>query len=357
MKRPHLVHFLAIETKDSLNVRAFATYLTQKPGPFWDPRFLVQISPLNSIGLLRSYRFRFQFIGQDSQKNVIFSKTMESDPFGVFTFKIPLIAGGQRAQRLTVYDIGTYPGLELHVGTYLPLILESPKKIVITDFDRTLVETKYSTSAEIYRSLTEPLSSYPAVPASVTLLKDYITRDYHPFVVSASPHFYEDAIRDWLYQHEIFTAGIFLKDYRSFFSPRYGMLRPKDVHAQGLHKLGRLLDIILMTGAPDEVALLGDTFESDLIIYLAFASILHNEYPPWFIWNELKREEPFRLVGRQHSHLLNKLYSVSNILRDAKVKPRLNIHIRAKNREEIEHTEMTMDFLAKKLPLVNFYLP
>jgi hypothetical protein len=156
----------------------------------------------------------------------------------------------------------------------------------------------------------------------VNILKKAIHQGHHPFILSASPHFYEDAIRDWLYKNNIFSAGIFLKDYRQFFSFLEGDLTAKDIKGQGLYKLNHLLDILLMTGVPDELILMGDNFESDPIIYLTLAKILTMNIDPWIIWNSIKDEETFLLKRKQNSQLLNKIFQIDNLLiRRKKDKP------------------------------------
>jgi hypothetical protein len=137
---------------------------------------------------------------------------------------------------------------------------------------------------------------------------------HHPFILSASPHFYEDSMRDWLYKNNIFSAGIFLKDYRHFFSFLEGELTTKDLKAQGLYKLNHLLDILLMTGIPDELVLMGDNFESDPAIYLTLARILREDVDPWVIWNSIKEQDIFQLKKKQNSQFLNKIYQLDNML-------------------------------------------
>ena len=150
--------------------------------------------------------------------------------------------------------------------------------------------------------------------SSVEILHRYIRRGHHPFILSASPHFYEDAMRDWLYKNNIFSAGIFLKDYRHFFSFLDGELTTKDLKLQGLYKLNHLLDILLMTGIPDELVLMGDNFESDPTIYLTLTKILREDIDPWVIWNEIKEQDIFQLKKKQNSQFLNKIYQLDNLL-------------------------------------------
>ena len=166
--------------------------------------------------------------------------------------------------------------------------------------------------------MTKPLKAFPDVKKSIELLKSFIKKGYHPFILSASPHFYENAIRDWLYQNKIFTAGIFLKDVRQVFSLWDGDLSPKDITHQGLYKLNQLLDIINMTDIPDELVLMGDNFESDPVIYLAFSQMLQNKEDPWVIWKNLKAHKDFNLSKKQDAKFLSKIFQIKTLINNRK---------------------------------------
>lgn len=291
------------------------------------PRF-----PIQAYKLLRGSAFQIKIVGLKSNQEVAFKKSFETDGFGNLSVKIPIRDLDIKA--LQVYEVGKEPGLELHLGTFIPLEILNPKKIIICDFDKTLVDTKYSTTSEVYRSLTKPLEYFPTVVKSVDILKQYIAEGFHPFILSASPHFYEEAMRDWLYKNQIFTAGIFLKDYRQLFSLFEMDLTPKDLKIQGLYKINHLLDILLLTGIPDELVLMGDNFESDPIIYLSLTSLLLETQDPWQLWNYLRKMDAFQMNKKQNSILLNKVYQISNLLmargEKGKAKTQIKIYIRKK---------------------------
>ena len=316
MKRPHLVHFLAIITDDSINIKASITMkenvISKKRD--LDLAILTPHFPIQALRLLNAYEFTLKIVGMTKDQEEIYKKSFESDSFGNFNFKIPLTEERSRIEILQLYEVRKRPGLDLHLGTYIPLRIYSPKKIIICDFDKTLVDTKYSTTKEVYRSLTRPLEEFPTIVSSVNILKKAIHQGFHPFILSASPHFYEDAMRDWLYKNNIFSAGIFLKDYRHFFSFLEGDLTAKDLKGHGIYKLNHLLDILLMTGVPEELILMGDNFESDPIIYLTLAKILTLSIDPWIIWNSIKDESIFQLKRKQNSQLLNKIFQLNNLL-------------------------------------------
>lgn len=314
MKRPHLVHFLAIVTDESISIKASITMKENLIAQNLDLDIPTPKFPMQALRLLNAYQFTMKIVGVTKDQKEIYKKSFESDSFGNFNFKIPLTPERSEIEMLHLFEVRKRPGLELHLGTYIPLRIFSPKKLIICDFDKTLVDTKYSTTKEVYRSLTRPIDVNPTVTSSVNLLHRYIKTGHHPFILSASPHFYEDSMRDWLYKNNIFSAGIFLKDYRHFFSFLEGELTTKDLKYQGLYKLNHLLDILLMTGIPDELVLMGDNFESDPAIYLTLAKILREDIDPWVIWNSIKEQDLFQLKKKQNSQFLNKIYQLDNLL-------------------------------------------
>lgn len=328
MKRPHLVHFLAIESQDKLNIRALVSYVHRKGGLFFeesDEEF-DPTSPWESLGLLQKREFLLKIVGHDAFDKEIFRRTYESDSFGGLNLKIPL-STQQRITHLQIFELNSHPGMEMHLGSFIPLKLPDPLKLIISDFDKTLVDTRWSSAKELYTSLRRPLEYFPSVSKSIQTLKDYTQKGHQPFLVTSSPHFYENAIRDWLYQNKIYTAGIFLKDYRHFFSIFEGDLTPKDLKSQGFYKLNHLVTILLMTGVPSELVLMGDGFESDPTIYLTLAVLLKGQVHPWRLWNNLRSSETFRLNNKQNSRFLNKIYQLDHLIKK-NARPEVKILIR-----------------------------
>jgi len=222
MRRPQLVHFTGIESDEYIHIRASMSYSSQAKFQILEElnqnlKEIVPTKPIQSLGLLSSNEFRLKVIGltENDQESTV--RSFDSDSFGNFNFKIPQPERG-KAQKLKLFETKSHPGLDLLIGSFIPTKINTPKKILITDFDKTVVDTRYSTMRELFQSLRNPVSYFPAVESSIELVSGFIKEEYQPFVVSASPHFYENAIRDWLYQHQIFTGNIFLKDYRNFFS-------------------------------------------------------------------------------------------------------------------------------------------
>lgn len=325
MKRPHLVHFLAIQSNNSLNIRAAVTMKENDIAQGIELDSITPRFPIQAFRLLNAYKFVLKVIGLDDQQNEVFKKEIESDSFGGFSFKIHLNESIDKTKALQVYEIGKRKGLDILLGTFIPLKMDSPNKVIICDFDKTLVETKYSNVKEVYRSLTEPLDSFPTLDNSVSILRGQIDKGFHPFILSASPHIYEDAMRDWLYKNRIFTAAIFLKDYRKVFSIFDQGLAPKDLKHQGSYKLGQLLDILTMSGVPNELTLMGDNFESDPLIYISLSSIVRHEMDPWEVWQRLKKHSAFSFTSKQDTEILNKIFHLQSLL-DGKGKD-INIKI------------------------------
>lgn len=333
MKRAHLVNFLAIKNKEDLSLRASLTMKENFHSQAIDfekfqPRF-----PIQAFKLLKAYDFKIKIVGRDDSRNFLFSRELESDSYGCFNVKIKNIENLEKLHAIELYETSKSPGLEILLGNYIPFEIGDDKKIIICDFDKTLVDTKYSTAEEVYKSLTSPIEKFPTVEKSVNILKDFIGKNFHPFILSASPHFYEDAMRDWLYANNIYSAGIFLKDYRKVFSILEGDLTPKDIKVQGIYKLNHLLDIIYMTGIPKEIVLMGDNFESDPMIYLTFYELLCTRTEARETWNRLRVHEAFRLGHKQDSLLLNKIYQLKDLVQRTPYRPKIQIFIRKKAQE------------------------
>ncbi len=332
MTRPDIIHFVAITTEMNINIRAYISFKKAE-----SKSVLKSPSPLESITMLIPIKFNITLIGIDCLQNNVYKGSFESDNYGMFDFKIPLNQKTNKISFLQIYETSTHPGIELYMGSFIPIKLEKIKKFIICDFDKTLIATKYSTARELYNSLTSPLAKFPRIEKSISLVKNYISKGYHPFIVSASPHFYENSIRDWLYKNQIYTAGIFLKDYRRVFSPIDKTITPKDLKNHGFYKLDHLVNILNMAGIPKELVLIGDNFESDPNIYLSLASLLKDNIEPRNFWNNIRDEKIFSLNRRQDSYMLNKLYRLNSILKKSRKEIgelNIKIHIRCKTEND-----------------------
>lgn len=360
MRRPRLVHFTGIEADDYIHIRASMTYSSGGQLEFLEEinqnlKEIVPTRPIQNLGLLSSNEFRLKVIGTSADDSEMIVRSFDSDSFGNFSFKLPK-PDGIRIARLKLFETHSHPGLDLLIGSFIPTTIFKPKKILITDFDKTMVDTRYSSLKEMFVSLRNPIQYFPPVDSSISLIKDLIQEEYQPFVVSASPHFYENAIRDWLYQRQVFTSNIFLKDYRSIFSFFNGDLSRKDLRSQGFYKLNSIVNILLMTGVPDDLILIGDGFESDTLIYLTLAAVLVGRYDPWTLWNQVKKEESFQLTSQQHFRFLSKFYQLKNMC-DAHPTGKVKIFIRGKEpmMKNLRERSFNLDFANQLHHLVHYY--
>lgn len=360
MRRPKLVHFTGIQSDDYIFIRASMTYSSHGKFAVLEEleenlKDIVPTRPIQSFGLLSSNEFRLKVIGLTEDDQEVAVRSFDSDSFGNFNFKFAQ-PGNRNVVKLRLYETHSHPGLDLLIGSFIPTKILSPKKLVITDFDKTLVDTRYSTMKELFTSLRKPIHYFPPVPPSIDLIHEHVKDGFQPFVVSASPHFYENAIRDWLYQNQIFTGNIFLKDYRNIFSFFEGDLSTKDLRSQGFYKLNNIVNILLMTGIPSELVLVGDGFESDTLIYLTLAAILVGRYDPWTIWNNIKKEESFKLTNQQHFRFLSKFYQLKN-MSDVQPPGKIKIYIRTKTgmKEKLESRVFPLDFANQLHNLVTYY--
>ncbi len=327
MNRPYLVNFSAIASDSSISIKAT---ISDSPvsGKSTDQAKIAAPTPIQSIKLFSKNFYRIKVQGLSSESSVIYDKDFDTDDYGIFTIKISELVNGSQITKLRLYEISALQSIQVHLGSLILNKIQSPKKIIISDFDKTLVETKYATIRELYSSLSKPLSHFPTIAPSLDILKSYISKDFQPFILSASPHFYEKSIRDWLYQNEVFASSIFLKDYRDFISLFSGDLSRKDLTSHGYYKLNQLVEILLMTGLPKNLVLIGDGFESDPFIYLTLSSLIKDKADPWALWKSIKNNKIFSLNNKQDSYFLTKFYRLSEMSRKVEDID-LEIYIRA----------------------------
>lgn len=327
-KRPYLIHFIAILAEKRISVKiAIGT----KDSGINDADALLPTA-LDGLYMFNksTYRIKLQAFSDDK---LIGSREYESDSFGSFNFKFPSSVNDKKITRLKVYEIGSNEGVEFMLGEFKPYEIHNPKKILISDFDKTIVDTRYSTPKELYYSLSRPVDHYPRIEKSYDMIQEFIKNSYQPFILSASPHFYENAISSWLKRNNIQDAPVFLKDYRNFVSFRSGVFSRKDFKEQGFYKLDQLVNILLMSTIPNELILMGDCFESDELIYLTLSAILLGRMDAWNIWDKLKHNKNFSLTGKQNSIFLSKLYKLNEKAKDAK--PEIKIFIRYKEESQL----------------------
>jgi hypothetical protein len=354
MSRPQLINFLAINVDEHIAIRAMVSHTRSRMYSNVKTPLIKNTSPYQSISMLRGRIFKIKIIALNELNQKSYESKFESDSVGNFYFKIPAKTSRGSLEKLNVYECSEHDGIELLIGSFIPVKLNKSKKLIIADFDKTLCDTRYSTPKDLLDSLSNPLSYFPVVKESLNILKEHINKGHEPFIVSASPHFYENSIRDWFFQQNIYTSNLFLKDYRNVFSLNQGELAPKDLRVHGLYKLNHLINIILMTGIPDELVLIGDAFESDALIYLTFSCFILGGNDPYQIWKELQKIEDFSLTKRQTSRLLNKIYQIQSQLTQNKDKScDIKIYIRYKDKEKI--VKPKYDYVQKYIDLLNYF--
>lgn len=359
MEKPAVNNFLAIDSDDYISIRCYLSlqYRTQQSETVLEKVINEKTAPLENINFFGHNKFRIKIYGINDQQKVILEKEFTSESYGLFNIKIPNKINKQKITRIQIYETLFLQGIEILLGNYIPLRISSPKKIIISDFDKTLVDTRYSTAREMMQSLRYPVSHFPTVDGSVYLFKSYIQENYQPFVLSASPHFYEKTFRDWLYQKHIYNAGIFLKDYSKLLSFFESELTTKDLKKQGFYKLQSLVQILLMTGIPSELVLMGDGFESDPTIYLTLRSILVERLDPWIVWKSIRRLEDFQLNTRQQAQFLTYFHQLASQAKDSRIQD-VKIFIRCKqnNIESIRSNKYPVSFLEQQRAKIEFYV-
>jgi hypothetical protein len=162
---------------------------------------------------------------------------------------------------------------------------------------------------------------------------------------------------DWLYQTKIYAGNLFLKDYRNIFSLTDGFLRPKDMKNQGFYKMTQLTNILLMTGIPNELVLMGDGFESDEFIYLTLKSVIEDKVDPWQVWNAIKREKIFQFTYKQSTQFLTKFYKLGELARKTdNCKVIIQIRTTKKTLPVIKEKEYKQRFVQNNKLDVSYYL-
>ncbi len=309
-------------------------------------------TPLKSIWLMKKKVFKVKIVLLGIEGEKIAERILETDLFGCFYFKIPVQT---EVHQVELFDLAHSPGIEFYLGNFFPIHIKDSLQIVISDFDKTLVDTTYSTLKEMYTSISSPLDYYPLINNSIEKLKNYISQSYIPFILSASPHFYEKPIRDWLYKHQVYSNNIFLKDYRQPFSFSAGELSFKDIKNQIFYKLNSLMDILLLTGSPQSLVLMGDSYESDPIVYLIIAVILVEKMDPWYVGDRLKASPHFQFNKKQEAIFLNKIYSLSELGRNSSINIQIFIRLYKKKLEDHIFNDFDMKFLIPYQKYIEYY--
>lgn len=317
-KRPKIISINSVITENYLSVRGLVGVEPVKNIN------LKHITPVSRVRLLKKKKFNIHFKINDNHSS------LETDQYGFFSYRERVSFNDSLSSNIefTLHAKQDSDATLYFLGSYQPSILTKQKKIVISDFDKTLVETKYKTFKEVYQSLTLPIINFPTLKFQTEFLKEKINEGHLPFILSSSPNFYGPSIKEWLKLNNIPSDNIFLKDYRQFLSLFPSDLFLKDISSHGVHKLSQLINIYLMTNIPSEIVLMGDNSESDPLIYSIFAKIAADDFSPDDLWNEIKSKKEFLFTNTQSLKFLNKLYQAKNLNRNKKAKTKISIYIR-----------------------------
>ncbi len=357
LSRPKINNIIILKNPRDISVRvSISLENIPKKQDFQTKEIHHQSSPWQNINLFNNNDFKVKVVCFDANSEIQYTRIFNTDRYGNLNLKIPTTHNQSEITSLQFFEVSYQDGIDLLLGSFIPVILNSPNKVIISDFDKTLVDTRYSTIQEMFTSLRNPISYFPTIDKSLEVLQLAIKSGYTPFILSASPHFYEKPFRDWLYQNEVYTSNIFLKDYRKIFSFFESELTPKDLKTQGFYKLTELINILLMTDLADKLILIGDGFESDPLVYLVLRALIIEKIDPWKIWKTLKKMEQFKLTRPQQTKLLTSLNLIAALASKKKISLKIYIRCFADNFEEIKNRPTHVDFLDRQKENIFYYV-
>ena len=206
--RPYLIHFHCILVKTKLSIRLG---ISSRPSRYFSDDELSPSIPIRDFRLLSKNKFTAKIVIEFEGSGTL-EKTLDTDQFGHLNYRFSLAdytVNHRQNAKVSIYETSVSPGFDLFLGSQNPKSINTEKAVIISDFDKTLVDTKYKTTIELYHSLTSRLDEFPTVEKTLEQIHP-MYNDGHPlFIVSASPHFYENSIRHWLKSQNIHDAGIF----------------------------------------------------------------------------------------------------------------------------------------------------
>ncbi len=334
MYKLKLLNFNCFLTRNSIKIKALLFY--KKNELFTSHN---GFKPIESLFRFTSKLMKIKIELYDESHQLVGVKETQSDRFGNINTTIPF-AKPKQISKIKLYLLE--PKF-VFLSELSPQAINRHGKMIICDFDKTLVDTKYRTPKEIFHSLTGPISQYRKIGSSVDLFKSLIDKGYSPFIVSASPHFYELAIRKWINQEGLPQCPMTLKNYRDIFSLWHERLSFKDLLVHGNYKLQAMLDILIMTGIPEDLVLIGDSSETDPEIYLLLKNLLTSEQSIWELWKEFKDLKCFQLTNAQSSQILRKINLLKgkiNLAKGRGIKVSIQIYIRKVGLIESMHEDI-----------------
>lgn len=335
MHKLKLLNFNCYTTRNSVKIKALLFYrkhplLSGKSGT----------RPIESLFRFTRNSMKIKVELLDANNQLLSCKEVWSDNYGNINCTIPTNAA-KKIERIKLYLLE--PSY-IFLAEISPQGINRHNKMIICDFDKTLVDTHYGTLKEIYHSITGPISQYQKVEQSLALFRSLINKGFAPFIVSASPHFYELPIRKWLASEQLPQCPMTLKNYRDIFSIWHDKLSLKDLLIHGNYKLHSMLDILIMTGIPEELVLIGDSSETDPEIYLLLKNLLTSDESVWELWQRFKDNKCFKLTTRQSSQILRKINTLKgkiNLAKGRGIKVSIQIYIRSVGKKiDLHHDDI-----------------
>jgi hypothetical protein len=111
-----------------------------------------------------------------------------------------------------------------------------------------------------------------------------------------------------------------------------------------------------MTSLPKELVLMGDGFESDVIIYLTLFAALKRHIDPWQLWNQVRSLESFRLTNKQNSRFLSKFYQMHSLSKKGEVDIKIYIRCKKDDIENIKQRRIPISALEELREHIVYYV-
>jgi phosphatidate phosphatase APP1 len=309
MKTVQTLQLVGIKNHQSININLSL---------FYSSKTLASCKrPLDGIFLFSKNLFKLNIIFKNAQNKTIDNFPCTTDNYGNLSksFAFTLSPHLQDCFQVEIVDLASKRSLH----TLRLLNLQEQNRVVICDFDKTLVATKYSNATEIINNLMTTIPDSYKIQKSIDILKKTISEGHHSFILSASPHFFAPTIKKWLERSKIPITGIFLKDFRPLLSKKLKFLTFSLFTNQVYFKIKSIINILSLTGVPKELVLIGDDYESDHEIYLWIKQILAHNIDFQFL-------NKWKLNSDNKLHLKNKFLKLMSDRPEQKTK--VTIHIR-----------------------------
>jgi phosphatidate phosphatase APP1 len=314
-----------------------------------------KLIPQDSLGLLKKKKF-ILFYYFDSPQNdftLLSNNLIETDEYGLFNLTLPLVNfKNELPSWITLSQNANFQSE--NILKKIPVEkLHGPLKILISDFDKTLCETQFSSAKDLLKALKTPLINFKTIAQSLEILKKYQDQNFQSYILSASPHFFKGPMKQWAYQNKLVIHDFLLKDYRQILTFGENSLTLKDMKNQGLYKLNQIINLLTRNGAPSELVLMGDIVEADLLIYSLIACLLTTRYDPWNLWQEIRELDLFLFNETQDAMITRSFHWLAQEaekLRQQNKTIEVQIYIRLLNSHMENEKEKKLLFPRKILP-------